>query len=122
EIDETTTPLEAGLGWVVKLGKGDFLGREVLAEQKEKGILRKLVGFEVVGRGIGRQGYPVLDSAGKPVGAVTSGTFSPTFEKALGMAYVRVGLDSPGTRIALEVRGKPVEAQVVGLPFYTRAR
>ena len=122
EIDDSTTPLEAGLGWVVKLGKGDFLGRDVLAFQQAEGVKTKLVGFEMVGRGIGRQGYPVLDGDGKPVGRVTSGTFSPTFEKALGMAYVPVGLETPGTRLTLEVRGKPVEAKVVALPFYTRAR
>ena len=122
EIDDSTTPLEAGLSWVVKLGKGDFLGRDVLAFQQAEGVKTKLVGFEVLGRGIGRQGYAVLDKDGKEVGTVTSGTFSPTFEKALGMAYVPVGLDTPGTRLALDVRGKPVEAQVVTLPFYTRAR
>jgi aminomethyltransferase len=122
EIDETTTPLEAGLGWVVKLKKGDFLGREVLAAQQAAGVKRRLVGFEVVGRGIARQGHAVLDAAGNPVGTVTSGTFSPTFEKALGMAYVPVGLDSPGTRVRLDVRGKAVEGQVVALPFYTRPK
>jgi aminomethyltransferase len=122
EIDETTTPLEAGLGWVVKLGKGDFLGREVLAAQQAQGVKRKLVGFEVEGRGIGRQGYPVRDAAGAQVGAVTSGTFSPTFEKALGMAYVPVGLDAPGTPLTLDVRGKAVAARVVPLPFYSRPR
>ncbi|HEV7519445.1 MAG TPA: glycine cleavage system aminomethyltransferase GcvT, partial [Thermoanaerobaculia bacterium] len=77
EIDDTTTPLEAGLAWVVKLGKGDFLGREVLAFQQAEGVKRKLVGFEVLGRGIGRQGHAVLDAAGNPVGTVTSGTWSP---------------------------------------------
>jgi aminomethyltransferase len=122
EIDETTTPLEAGLGWVVKLKKGDFLGREVLAAQEAEGVKRRLVGFEVLGRGIARQGHAVLDTAGHPVGAVTSGTFSPTFEKALGMAYVPAGLDSPGTRLWLDVRGKAVEGQVVALPFYTRPK
>ncbi|MEA2694763.1 MAG: aminomethyltransferase [Acidobacteriota bacterium] len=122
EIDDTTTPLEAGLAWVVKLGKGDFLGRDVLAFQQAEGVKRKLVGFEVLGRGIGRQGHSILDASGNSVGSVTSGTFSPTFEKALGMAYVPVGLDSPGTRLGLDVRGKQVEAQVVALPFYTRPR
>jgi aminomethyltransferase len=122
EIDDSTTPLEAGLSWVVKLGKGDFLGRDVLAFQQAEGVKTKLVGFEMLGRGIGRQGYAVLDPDGQEVGTVTSGTFSPTFQKALGMAYVPVGLDTPGTRLALDVRGKPVEAQVVALPFYTRAR
>jgi len=125
EIDETTTPLEAGLGWVVKLKKGDFLGREVLAAQQAEGVKRRLVGFAVAGRGIARQGHAVLDpanAAAGPVGTVTSGTYSPTLEKALGMAYVPAGLDSPGTRLGLDVRGKQVEAQVVPLPFYTRPR
>jgi aminomethyltransferase len=122
EIDETTTPLEAGLAWVVKLGKGEFAGREVLAAQQAEGVKRRLVGFEVVGRGIARQGHAVLDEAGQPVGTVTSGTFSPTFEKALGMAYVPTGLETPGSRLALDVRGKAVEARVVALPFYTRPK
>jgi aminomethyltransferase len=122
EIDETTTPLEAGLGWVVKLKKGDFLGRDVLAAQEAEGVKRRLVGFEVLGRGIARQGHAVHDAAGNPVGVVTSGTWSPTLEKALGMAYVPVGLDSPGSRVTLDVRGKAVEGQVVGLPFYTRSK
>ncbi|HZF12443.1 MAG TPA: glycine cleavage system aminomethyltransferase GcvT [Thermoanaerobaculia bacterium] len=125
EIDETTTPLEAGLGWVVKLKKGDFLGREVLAAQQAEGVKRRLVGFEVSGRGIARQGHAVLDpanAAAGPVGTVTSGTYSPTLEKALGMAYVPAGLDSPGTPLALDVRGKTVAGQVVALPFYTRPK
>jgi glycine cleavage system T protein (aminomethyltransferase) len=122
EIDEETTPFEAGLGWVVKLGKGDFLGRAALAAQEASGVKRRLVGFEVLGRGIARQGHAVLDASGAAVGAVTSGTFSPTLEKALGMAYVPIGLDTPGTPITLDVRGKPVAARVVALPFYTRPK
>jgi aminomethyltransferase len=123
EIDETTTPYEAGLGWVVKLDKGDFLGREALAAQKAAGVPRKLVGFEVRGRGIARQGHGVLsDGSGSTVGAVTSGTWSPTFEKALGMAYVPPGMAAPGTPLTLDVRGKPVPAAVVELPFYRRSR
>ncbi|MFP5287858.1 MAG: glycine cleavage T C-terminal barrel domain-containing protein, partial [Thermoanaerobaculia bacterium] len=121
EIDESTTPFEAGLGWVVKLDKGDFLGRDALAAQRERGIPRKLVGFEVQGRGIARQGHGVL-SEGETVGAVTSGTWSPTFEKALGMAYVPQDLAAPGTSLTLDVRGKPVSAVVVDLPFYRRSR
>jgi aminomethyltransferase len=123
EIDETTTPYEAGLGWVVKLDKGEFLGRAALAAQKAQGVPRKLVGFEVRGRGIARQGHGVLsDGSGSAVGAVTSGTWSPTFEKALGMAYVPPGMAAPGTPLTLDVRGKPVPAAVVELPFYRRSR
>jgi aminomethyltransferase len=121
EIDETTTPFEAGLGWVVKLDKGDFLGRAALAAQQERGLARKLVGFEVQGRGIARQGHTVV-SDGQTVGTVTSGTWSPTFEKALGMAYVPVELAAPGTALALDVRGKSVPAVVVEVPFYRRRK
>jgi aminomethyltransferase len=121
EIDETTTPFEAGLGWVVKLDKGEFLGRDALVAQKAAGIPRKLVGFEVQGRGIARQDHAVVSDGGR-VGAVTSGTWSPTFEKALGMAYVPPELAAPGTSLTLDVRGKPLPAAVVELPFYHRPR
>jgi aminomethyltransferase len=123
EIDETTTPFEAGLAWVVKLDKGDFAGRAALAAQRAAGAPRKLVGFEVQGRGIARQGHAVLSpEGGGPVGAVTSGTWSPTFEKALGMAYVPVALSAPGTALSIDVRGKALPAVVVDLPFYRRAK
>jgi aminomethyltransferase len=121
EIDDTTTPWDAGLDWVVKLDKGDFIGRQALVKQKEKGTQRRLVGFEVEGRGIARQGHAVM-SDGKKVGEVTSGTWSPTFEKALGMAYVPHGLAEPGGELALEVRGKLLTARVVALPFYKRSK
>ena len=121
EIDETTTPFEAGLNWVVKLDKGEFLGRDALAAQKAAGIARKLVGFEVQGRGIARQGHAVV-SEGRPVGAVTSGTWSPTFEKALGLAYVPPEMAAPGTPLAIDVRGKALPAVVVETPFYKRPR
>ncbi len=121
ELDDTTTPYEAGLGWVVKLDAGDFVGREALARQKETGVERKLVGFEVEGRGIARQGHGVL-AAGEPVGKVTSGTFSPTFEKALGMAYVTVDVAEPDTEITLEVRGREIPGRVAALPFYRRPK
>jgi aminomethyltransferase len=121
EIDETTTPFEAGLGWVVKLDKGEFLGRGALLAQKAQGVPRQLVGFEVEGRGIARQGHGVV-SDGAQVGKVTSGTWSPTFEKALGMAYVPPELAAPGTRLDLDVRGKMLPAVVVDLPFYRRPR
>jgi aminomethyltransferase len=121
EIDETTTPFEAGLGWVVKLDKGDFLGRDALLAQKSEGVPRKLVGFEVRGRGIARQGHGVV-SEGAKVGDVTSGTWSPTFEKALGLAYVPAGMAAAGTPLALDVRGKALPASVVETPFYRRPR
>jgi aminomethyltransferase len=121
ELDERTTPFEAGLSWVVKLDKGDFLGHDALAAQRAAGVGRTLAGFEVRGRGIARQGHAVL-TAGKVVGEVTSGTWSPTLEKAIGMAYLPPGLAAPGTEIGLEVRGKALAATVVELPFYRRAK
>jgi glycine cleavage system T protein (aminomethyltransferase) len=121
EIDETTTPFEAGLGWVVKLDKGDFVGRDALQAQRAQGVPRKLVGFEVEGRGIARQGHGVF-SGDRAVGSVTSGTWSPTFEKALGMAYVPPEMAAPGTPLTLDVRGKALPARVVELPFYRRPR
>ncbi|HWM93809.1 MAG TPA: glycine cleavage system aminomethyltransferase GcvT [Thermoanaerobaculia bacterium] len=121
EIDETTTPLEAGLAWVVKLGKGDFEGREALAAQQAGGLRRKLVGFEVEGRGIARQGHEVKSEGGS-VGTVTSGTWSPSFEKAIGMAYVPTELAAPGTPLEIDVRGRALSARVVELPFYRRAK
>ena len=121
EIDERTTPLEAGLSWVVKLGKGDFLGRAALLEQSERGVPRTLVGFAVEGRGIARQGHAVL-SGGEAVGEVTSGTWSPTLERAIGMAYVPPALAAPGTPLELDVRGRKLPAAVAGLPFYRRPK
>jgi aminomethyltransferase len=122
EIDDTTTPYEAGLDWVVKLDKGgDFVGREALLAQRREGMRRKLVGFAIDGRGIARQGHAVVDG-GVPIGRVTSGTWSPTFEKPLGMAYVPVELAAPGARLAIDVRGRALPASVVGLPFYRRPR
>ncbi len=121
EIDDTTSPWEAGLDWTVKLAKGDFLGREALVEQKEKGIDRRLVGFEVQGRGIAREGHAVM-RGDEQVGRVTSGTYSPTFKKALGMAYVPASLAEPGQPLILDVRGKKLEAAVAKTPFYRREK
>jgi aminomethyltransferase len=121
EIDESTTPFEAGLAWVVKMNKGDFQGREALAAQQAEGPRRKLVGFEVQGRGIARQGHEVK-ADGETVGSVTSGTWSPSFEKALGMAYVPVGMAAPGTPLEIGVRGKALPAVVVEMPFYRRPK
>ncbi len=121
EIDDTTTPLDAGLSWVVKLNKGDFLGRDVLVAQKEEGVQQKLVGFEMTGRGIGREGYPILKD-GQTVGRVTSGSFSPTFEKALGMAYVPAELAEVGTEVEIQIRKNAVPATVASIPFYRRGQ
>ena len=121
EIDLTTTPLEAGLDWVVKLEKGDFLGRDALLAQRERGIGRRLVGFEILGRGIARQGH-ALRKDGQTLGTVTSGTFCPTLEKAVGMGYLPVELAAVGAEIAVDVRGRELPARVVPLPFYRRPR
>ncbi len=124
DIDGTTTPLEAGLGWIVKLDKGDFIGRDVLESQAEEGVERKLVGFEMVDRGIARHGYPVFlePEGGEPAGRVTSGTLSPLLEKAIGMAYVPVEAAGTGREIWIDLRGRRRRARIVDLPFYSRKR
>ncbi len=121
ELDEETTPWEAGLGWVVKLDKGDFIGREALARQKEQGVGRKLAGFEITGKGIARDGH-LVKSGGREVGRVTSGTWSPTLEKAIGLAYLPPALAVPGTELTVDVRGRELPARVVEIPFYKRPR
>jgi aminomethyltransferase len=121
EIDETTTLLEANLGWITKLNKGDFIGREALAKQKEEGIKRKLVGFEVTDRGIARDGQDVFIN-GRRAGSVTSGSPAPFLKKNIGMAYVPVDLANIGQRIEIDVRGKFLGAEIVSLPFYKRAK
>ena len=120
DIDETTTVLEAGLGWVVGWDKPVFNGREALVRQKAEGVSRKLVGFEMVERGIARQGYEVY-RGGDKVGTVTSGTMTPYLKKAIGMAYVPVEASAAGTEITIAVRDRRVAAQVVKMPFYKRA-
>ncbi|MCK6550439.1 glycine cleavage system aminomethyltransferase GcvT [Myxococcota bacterium] len=122
DIDETTNPIEAGLGWVVKLDKkSDFVAKDVLTKIKAAGPARKLVGFEMVDRGIARHGYPVVDGAGQKVGVVTSGTHGPSVNKAIGMAYVPAAMAELGTTIAIDIRGKPTKAVVAKTPFYKRA-
>lgn len=117
ELDEETSPLEAGLSWVVKMKKGDFIGREALAAEKKAGPPRRLIGLEMAERGIARQGYPVM-VAGRRAGAVTSGTFSPTLKKSLALALVsRSSLLNDGD-ITVDVRGKSIRANRVDLPFY----
>lgn len=121
DIDDTTTPLEAGLDWIVKFEKGPFLGREALLHQKAAGIKRKLVGFEMVGKGIPRHGYAIFDAT-REVGFVTSGTMSPTFGKPLGLGYVPVELSAPGNEIFVDIRGQKVPARVIPTPFYRREK
>jgi aminomethyltransferase len=123
DIDETTTLVEAGLGWIVALdpAKGDFPGRAVLEAQKKSGPPRKLVGFEVLGRGIARHGYPVLVNH-QPVGTVTSGTYAPFLQKNIGLCYLPAALAAVGTDLEIDVRGRAVSARVVPTPFYKRAK
>lgn len=117
EIDDTTTPWEAGLGWICKMEKAPFLGSEVLAQQKQTGIPRKLVGFEMLDKRIGRDGYPVL-IAGREAGRVTSGCPAPFLKKNIGMAYVPP--HSVGTEIEISIRGQAAAARIVPIPFYKR--
>ena len=119
DIDETTSVLEAGLGWTIGWKKGDFIGRDRLLEQKERGTVRKLAGFEMIDRAIAHQGYPVV-SGGRQVGVVTSGTQTPFLKKAVGMAYVPTELHAVGTQIDIDVRGRVAKARIVPLPFYKR--
>jgi len=121
EIDASISPLEADLGWIVKLDKGDFVGRDVLLKQKEVGLTRKLVGFEMRGRGIGRDGYEVqIDGA--PAGWVTSGSPGPTVGKNIGLCYLPIAQAQPGQAIQIMIRNQPVDAVTVETPFYKRAK
>jgi len=117
DIDAGTDPLEGGLGWITRLAKGDFLGREAIVKRSGDGPARKLVGIEIRGRGIARQGYDIWVE-GDRVGVVTSGTFSPSLQKAIAMGYVPAGLAKAGTKVNVEIRAAKVEAEVVKTPFY----
>ncbi len=121
EIDETTTLLEANLAWICKLEKGDFIGREQLAQQKRSGVKRRLVGFEVTERGIARDDQEVV-VGNQRVGKVTSGSPAPFLKKNIGFAYVPVEYATAGQEIKIDVRGRLVSAQIVKTPFYKRAR
>jgi len=121
DIDDTTTLLEANLGWICKLDKGDFIGRESLAQQKAEGVKRKLVGFEVTERGIARDHQDVVID-GERVGQVTSGSPAPYLKKNIGLAYVPVEFANVGQEINIDVRGRLVRAQLVKTPFYKRAK
>jgi aminomethyltransferase len=122
ELTEEITPLEAGLGWTIKLDKGyDFIGREALAAQKRDGLPRKLIGIELTDRGVPRAGYSLLrDDA--LVGALTSGTMAPTLGKPIGLGYVTPDAAAVGTALTVEIRGKALAATTVPLPFYKRPR
>ena len=117
DIDDTTSPLEAGLGWITKFTK-DFTDSEFLAKQKEAGVTRKLVAFEMIDRGIPRHDYPILDAAGTVIGKVTSGTMSPSMKLGIGLGYVTIENSKLESEIFIEIREKGVKAQVVKLPFY----
>ncbi len=121
DIDETTNPIEAGLAWVVKLDKGDFVGRDALARVKAEGPARKLVGFEMTGRGIARHGYPLHDQSSARVGVCTSGSPGPTVGKSIGLGYVPAVMSAIGTDLLVDCRGRLVEAKVVKTPFYKRS-
>jgi len=121
DIDERHTVLEADLGWIVKLDKGEFVGREALARQKADGLRRKLVGFEMVGRGIGRSHYPIVKD-GQVIGEVTSGGPAPWLAKNIGLGYVTAAHAAVGTEFEVEIRNTPVPAKVVPTPFYKRSR
>jgi aminomethyltransferase len=121
DMDRSTTPLESGLGWVVKLGKGDFIGRAALQAQHEAEVPRRLVGLQMDEAGVPRHGQGVL-AADVPVGQVTSGTKSPTLGTFIAMARVARGHDALGARLAVDVRGRRHAARVVQRPFYRRAR
>jgi aminomethyltransferase len=122
DIDETTNPLEAGLAWTVKLEKPAFLGREALLRIKAAGLGRRLIGFEMRGRGIARHGYPLLDKSGANVGVCTSGSPAPTLGKNIGLGYVPLALAAEGSELLVDCRGKSVEAVVVPTPFYKRKK
>ena len=117
DIDQTTNPLEAGLGWVVKPAKGEFIGRAAIEALRARGVARKLVGFEMVERAVPRHGYRLL-KAGAEVGAVTSGSFAPSLERGIGMGYVRADLAAAGTEVDVEIRGASNRARIVRTPFH----
>ena len=117
DIDDTTSPIEAGLGWITKFTK-EFVDKDVLLKQKEEGVRRRLVGFEMIDRGIPRQGYEIVDADGNQIGNVTSGTMSPSLKLGIGMGYVNLPHNKVDTEIFISVRNKALKAKVVKFPFY----
>ncbi len=122
DIDETTNPIEAGLGWTVKLDKGDFVGAAAIRKVKDAGPSRRMVGFEMTGRGIARHGYPLLDDAGTEIGTCTSGAPSPTLGKSIGLGYVPSDRAEIGTELVVDCRGRKIGAVIVKTPFYRRPK
>ena len=118
DITDTTSPLEAGLGWITKFSK-EFINSDSLAKQKEAGVSRKLVGFEMLERGIPRHDYPIVDAEGEKIGIVTSGTQSPSLQKAIGMGYVPIEYSKAEQEIYIQIRNKSIKAKVVKIPFLT---
>jgi aminomethyltransferase len=123
DIDDTTSPIEAGLGWITKFSeaKGDFIDKEHFVAHKAQGVTRKLIGFEMIDRGIPRHGYDICSADGSVVGVVTSGTMSPCLKVGVGMGYVQTPLSKPDTELFLSIRGKLLKAKVVKFPFYKGA-
>jgi len=122
DMDEDHTPLEAGLGWIVKLDKpGGFIGSDALIRQKQEGLKRRLAGFKLTGKGIARHGYPVVRE-GERIGEVTSGTMSPVLKEPIGLAYVPTALAKDGSTFEIEIRSKPVAARVVKTPFVEKIK
>jgi aminomethyltransferase len=121
DIDDSTTVLEAGLGWVIGWDKASFIGRDRLLQQRATGLTRTLVGFEMVDRGIARHGYPVMSNQ-EAIGVVTSGTQTPFLKKAIGMAYVPIERATAGSELSIDIRGRASAARVVPMPFYRRSR
>ena len=119
DIDDTTSPIEAGLGWITKFTK-DFTNSAAIKAHKDNGTARKLVGFELVDRGIPRHGMNVVDASGAAIGVVTSGTMSPTLNKPIGMAYVPASQSTPGSAITIDARGKQLKGVVMKMPFLTQ--
>lgn len=120
DIDDTTSPLEAGLGWITKLAKDDFIDKDFLANQKEEGIKNKLVAFQMIDRGIPRHDYPIQGANGNTIGRVTSGTMSPSMKIGIGLGYVTKENSTVNSEIFIQIRGKAIKAQVVKLPFYKK--
>ncbi len=117
DIDDTTSPIEAGLGWITKFTK-DFINSEALKKQKEEGVEHKLAAFELKEKGIPRKDYPILDADGNTIGRVTSGTMSPSLDKPIGLGYIPTSLKKEGNEIFIGVRKKKLKAEIVKLPFY----
>jgi len=120
DIDEHTTPLEAGVDWAVSFTKGEFLGKPVLEKQRQEGPARQFIGFELLEKGVPRHGFAIRSTAPEPIGEVTSGNLSPLLQKGIGLGYVRSDFAKPETTIMIDIRGKLVPAKIVKPPFYTR--